>query len=245
VILVNETMARQLWSGEDPIGKRVTFDAEADTVNWFTVVGVVGDVRPRELRLAPRPQIFLPHLQNPWPALSLVVRMRGDPEQLVPALRREAASLDPLLPLGDVRTLEEVLDRAVAQPRFQTYLLSAFAGLALLLAAVGIYGVVSFSVSQRTREIGVRMALGALPTDVVRHFVRMGLRPVLLGLALGLVASLVAVRLLSGLLYEVPHTDPVTFVAVPAILVAVAALAALLPARRATRVDPMVTLRAE
>ena len=245
VILVNETMARQLWSGEDPIGKRVTFDAKADTVTWFTVVGVVGDVRPRELRLAPRAEIYLPHLQNPWPSLSLVLRVRGDPEQLVGALRREAASIDPNLPLGDVRTLEEILDRAVAQPRFQAYLLSAFAGLALLLAAVGIYGVVSFSVSQRTREIGVRLALGALPADVVGHFVRKGLLPVVAGLALGLGASLMAVRLLSGLLYEVPRTDPVTFVAVPAILVVVAALAALLPARRATRVDPMVILRAE
>jgi len=246
VIVVNETMARQVWPGEDPVGKRLSFDeVPTDSTEWFTVVGVVGDVRPKELQLAPRAELYLPHLQNPWPAMSLVVRTRGEPETVVASLRREAAALDANLPLGEVRTLQEIRDRAVAQPRFRAYLLAAFAALALLLAAVGIYGVVSFSVSQRTREIGVRMALGALPREVVGHFVRRGMRPVVLGLGLGLGAAFLAVRLLSGLLYEVPQTDPVTFALLPAVLVAVAALAALLPARRATRVDPMVILRSE
>ncbi len=247
-VVVNEALARRYWPGEDAVGRRVKLaDDPADTTSpWLTVVGVVGDVRPAGLDVPPAPELYIPLSQNSWPFMALVVRTAaGDPLKLVPAIRREVAALDPNLPLGRAQALETVVDRSVAQPRFRTLLLSVFAFLALLLAGIGIYGVVSFGVTQRLHEIGVRMALGATPGRVLRLVVRQGLAPVVLGLAVGLAGALAAARLLAGLLYQVGAWDPATFLLVPLALLAVATLAVWLPARRATRVDPGLALRAE
>ncbi len=248
VVLVNEAMARRYWSGQDPVGARIKLATDpADTTSpWMTVVGVVGNVRPAALRRAPGPELYLPLAQNAWANMTLVLRgATPDPDGLVPAVRREVAALDRDLPLGTARTLDAVVDDSVAEPRFRSVLLGAFALLALALSAVGIYGVVAFGVTQRLPEMGVRLALGATPGDVRRLVVTQGLRPVLLGLVLGLAGALAAARALAGLLYQVPAWDPVTFLAVAVLLTAVALAASWLPARRAAAVDPIAAIRAE
>jgi putative ABC transport system permease protein len=247
VVVVNRAFVRRYFPGQSPIGQRIklTDDPADTTAGWMTIAGVAADTRPASLDKAPAPEVFLPHLQNPWPSMSLVIRTHGRPEAAVAAVRREIAALDPNLPVDKVRPLREIVDKAVAEPRFRTLLLGLFATLALVLAAVGIYGVISFTVARRTREVGVRMALGATPGDVVRLFVRRGLRPVLVGLLVGTGASLALARVLRGLLFDVEATDPVTFAAVIVVLAGVATLASWVPARRATRVQPATALNAD
>jgi putative ABC transport system permease protein len=251
--MVNEAMAQLYWPGRDPVGQRMHLNSSADSL-WRTVVGVVGNVHHRGLAETPRPEMYLPHAQFfatapdsvvPVRSMTLTLRVRGAPESLTGPVRQVLADLDRGLAVSDIRSLDDVVSRSIAAPRFTTALLSVFAALALVLAAIGIYGVLSFIVAQRTAELGIRMALGASASDVLRLVVGQGMRPVLIGLIAGLFAALALGRLLRGFLYNVAQTDPGTYAAVTLGLAAVAALACYLPARRASRVDPMVALRAE
>jgi putative ABC transport system permease protein len=205
----------------------------------------VGGVKDRNLINNPRPVIYHPALQAPRPFMNLVVRTAGDPLALVSAIQQRVRDLDRNLPVYKIATMERNLSDSLMRRRFSMLLLAALAGFALCLAALGVYSVISYSVNRRTREIGIRMALGAHPAGVQKLIVRQGLRPVLAGLAAGLAASLVAMRALASLLYGVTGTDPPTFLAVSAALLAISALASAIPARRAARVDPMAALRHE
>jgi len=246
VIVVNETAAHRFWPGESAIGQRIVLpDAGADGDAVLTVVGVTGDVRQMGLGSEPRPEIFLNYLQPapPWPWLTLVVRTGADPAALAGAVKRLARSIDRDVPLSEVRTLEQVLAASVAEPRVYTLLVGLFAALALTLAAVGLYGVVSYTVTQRTPEMGVRLALGADRAGVVRLVLRQGLGLALAGAAIGLPASLAVTRLLAHWMPGTRPGAPLTFAAVVALLIAVALAATWVPARRASRVDPTVALR--
>jgi putative ABC transport system permease protein len=242
--VINETMARRYWPGEDPIGKRINL-GDPSSSPWRTIVGVVRDIRNESLDKEPYPQMYAPLAQFPRRQMTLVARTSGEPSALVPALRRDLSSLDKDLPLYNVRTMEQVLADSISRRRFQMLLITAFAGVGLLLAAVGIYGVISYSVAQRRHEIGVRMALGARATDILRLVVGQGLGLALAGVGCGLVAAFALTRVMASLLYGVSATDPVTFASVSLALLGVALAACLVPARRATKVDPMVALRYE
>ena len=244
VAVINETMARRYFPGEDPIGKRVNLGDPAK-VPWITIIGVVGDARTGGLDKEPYPQMYVPAAQFPPRAMTFVARTSGDPAAVAPALRRELAAIDRDLPLYNVSTMERVLSDSISRRRFQMILIAAFAGVGLLLAAVGIYGVISYSVAQRRHEIGVRMALGARAADILKLVVGQGIGLTLAGVGLGLAGAFALTRVLSSLLYGVSATDPLTFVCVSLALLGVALLACLLPARRATKVDPMIALRYE
>jgi putative ABC transport system permease protein len=206
---------------------------------------VVGDVRHRGLDVDTRPEMFFPHTQTPSRQMTLVVRAAGDPEALAAPLRERVRSIDQDQPVGNVKTMEGWLSESVASRRFSAALLGIFAAAAAALAALGLYGVVSYTVAQRTHEIGLRVALGARPRDVLRLVIGQGMALTLAGVVLGVAASLALTRVMSGLLFGVGATDPAVFVAVPLLLSTVALLACLVPARRATKVDPMVALRYE
>ncbi|HEY9517350.1 MAG TPA: ABC transporter permease [Gemmatimonadaceae bacterium] len=245
VAVINSAMARRYWAGTDPIGARITLGDPADSASWRTVVGVVGDVRQNALNDDPYPQLFLPLAQTPQRSMLLLVRTTGDPATLATPIRRAVTALDSDLPVSDVRTLDERLQQSIAQPRVSMMLLGLFALMALVLAAVGIYGVLSYTVAQRTRELGIRMALGAESNSVMRLVIRQAMAPALIGVLLGLAGAWGATRLMATLLFGVSATDPATFIMVSLFLLAVALVASWLPARRATRVDPLVALRAE
>ncbi len=253
VAIVNETMARQYWPNQNVLGKRFKWGPEQSSRTWITVAGVVEDSKQNNLASNVRPGVYLPFDQMPEQSVGkggvrgmvLAIRTRSDPSAVISDLRSVARSLDPDVPLFAVRPMEEVLASSVAPRRFNMLLLASFAGLALLLACIGIYGVMSYSVSQYTREIGIRMALGARVSDVVRLIVRQGMTLVLIGLGIGAAGAFGLTRLLSTLLYDVKPTDPATFIAVSLLLAAVAFLANYIPARRATRIDPLNALRYE
>lgn len=257
VAIINETMAQRYWPRENPIGKRVALNFEAMKFHpdrapdldipsgMREIVGVVADVRHTGLMTAPVPEMYVPFEQRPIRDMTLVVRASGDPLALTGAVRQQVLSTDPDQPVANITTMAQLLSASVAQPRFNFMLLTVFACVALALAAVGIYGVISYSVAQRTREIGIRMALGAQASDVLRLVLGQGFRLILLGLALGLLAALALTRVLAGLLFEVKPTDPLTYGAIALLLAGVAALACYVPARRAAKVDPMVALRYE
>jgi putative ABC transport system permease protein len=245
VIVVSETTARTFWPGEDPLGKhlKVGYPSTSDN-KWLTVVGVVKDVRQYELVVEPKPQMYLPFTQASFfEPRALVVKTNLEPLSLATTVRKTVWEIDKDQPVSDIASMETIVSESVARQRFSMLLLGVFAGLALALAAVGIYGVMSYSVAQRTREIGIRMALGAQRADVLKLTIGQGLRLVVTGVAIGLAAAFVLTRVMSSLLFGVSATDPVTFVTISFVLVSVAVLASYIPALRATRVDPMFALR--
>jgi putative ABC transport system permease protein len=243
VVVINETMAAKYWPGEDPIGKRVTL--AYNNTGPREIVGIAGDVKQTNLTDAVVPQMYTPFVQAPWPFLTAVVKTTAAPEAAAGSLRQALARLDPEQAAGDIRTFDQYLARSMATPRFTAILLGAFAGLALLLAGFGLYGVMAYSVAQRSREIGIRMALGAQASDVRSLVVNQAVRLGTAGLVTGIAGALAVTRVLDSLLFGVTPSDPLTFLAVSAALISVLLLAAYLPARRATRVDPIVALRAD
>ena len=240
VTLVSESLVSQVFPNEDPIGKRLVMAMGGQP---FEIIGVTGDIRHGALEIQPGPMMY-------WPTYAtgrtnLVIRTQGDPTSVTAAVRREVHAVDPDQPVSDIRTMEQWLETAVATPRYRTILLGLFALLAVVLASTGIYGVMSYSVAQRTHEIGVRMALGARQLDVLKLVVRQGMGLVLIGVALGLLSAIALTRVMSSLLFGVGARDPLTFVVVATVLSLVAFVACYLPARRATKVDPLVALRYE
>src|SRR5215471_8557032 len=249
IVIINETMAKQYFGGNDPIGRRIQTGDPDPRSPWETIVGVVGDVKYSGLDSGPGPTLYVPYNENGWAMWSrkmyLVVRSSGSAVDLVPAIRTQLASVDATVPLAQIRTMDELLDESLVQQRFRTWLVSGFAALALLLSAIGLYALISYSVSQRTREIGVRVALGAQRGNVLGMVLREGLWLLMWGMFLGLIAALLATRIMRSLLYSTSATDVLSFAATSLALVAVALLACYIPARRATKVDPIVALRYE
>ena len=248
VAVINEALARKLFPGEEPIGQRVAFDK--GTSRWYEIVGIAGNIKHRGLDARDRPELYVPYRQpllDSWTVrpMYLTVRTAGDPLTAVAAVRHEVSALDPDQPISDIRTMEERITRSLTGRRFNMVLLGIFAALALILAAIGIYGIVAFAVTERTHEIGLRLALGAQRGDVVAMVVRQGMTMTLIGTAAGIAAALALVRVMSGLLFGVSAADPVTFVSIPLLLALVSLAACYIPARRATRVDPLIALRSD
>jgi putative ABC transport system permease protein len=245
VTIIDERLAREYWPDQDPIGKRIRFGPPEDNEPWHTIVGVVGEVRHERLDAATRKSVYLPHAQVPIGGSRLVIRTEGRPESIIGSVRAQVREIDPDLPITRVLPMTEVVARSVWKERLYTALFGVFAAVALILATVGIYGVMSYAVTQRTREIGLRMALGAQRSDVMKMVVGHGVLVTATGIGTGVVAAVALTRLMSSLLFNVTATDPITFIAVSVILAAVALAACFVPARRAAKVDPMVALRYE
>lgn len=244
-VVISETMSRRFWPDEDPLGKRIKFGGPQSKAPWMTVVGIVGDVKNDGLDRENRPAFYRSFHQASSLSLMLVARASGDPSRLSKAVQREVQSVDPELPVFSIKPMEEMMAAATAERRFSMMLFGIFAALALALAGVGIYGVMAYTVAQRTHEIGIRIALGARATDVLKMIVGQATRLALIGVGVGLTLAFALTRLMSSLLFGVSATDPLTFAAISVMLTAVALLASYIPARRATRVDPMVALRYE
>jgi putative ABC transport system permease protein len=245
-VVVNEAMARREWPGQNPIGQRISFGpGPDDQPQWLDVVGVVGNVRQYGVDQEPVPITYVPHTSAPTQPLTIMVRSAGDPVGIAGAVRAALQGIDRSLPITRMRPLDEVIGASLTQRRFNTTLLAVFAGIALVLAVAGIYGTVSYAVAQRTQELGIRTALGATSSDVLRLVLWDGLKPVVLGLALGLAGAFVLRRTLDRLVYGVTTSDPTTFIALPVLLALVAVIASLIPALRAAKVDPMTALRVD
>ena len=249
VTIINSSMAKKFWPGEDPIGKQVgVFNPRWPS---RTIVGIVADIKHISMREEYSPEMFVPYTQNEiktWPSvqtMQVAVRAKADPNSIIRNVRDAIRSVDPGLPMARVITLRHLIDNSMTQPRFAMLLLGSFAGTAVVLACIGMYGVISYSVAQRTREIGIRMALGATQQDVFRMVLWQGGRLAGLGIFIGLAAALALTRLMTSFLYNVHATDPITFVFVSLMLAAVALAACYFPALRATCVDPMISLRDE
>ena len=245
VIIVNQAFAKKFWPNRDALGKRIVMGGMSEHPNWITIVGVVGDVRHFGLDIDPKPEMYVPFAQDPYFTTIYVVRSNQDPRSLLPAIRREIQAIDSAVPLANIRGFEDVIADSVAPRRLSVVLLGVFAGVAVLLASVGIYGVMSFLVVQRTQEIGVRMALGAQRSDVLKLILGRSVKLISAGAAIGLVVALMSTSMLQALLYNVSAFDTPTFVLVTILLAAVALAASYLPAMRATKADPMVALHAE
>jgi predicted permease len=245
VVIVNETFARAAWPGEDPIGKRFTAGNATRGGGAVTVVGVVGDVRHVALDARPEPELYRPHAQTPMGAVTLALRTSGDPLASAGLARQVVSAIDANVPISDVRSMEQVMAESVARPRLIMSLLLVFAGVGVILGAVGVYGVIAYAVGERRREIGVRIALGAEPGRVAGAVLVQGVRYAAIGVAMGLAGAFAVTRVMRTLVFGVSTTDPLTFVGLSLFLVVVAALASYLPARQAARTDPMVALRAD
>jgi len=246
-VLINQATAERDFAGENPVGRRINLGGR-DSNNqpiWFEIVGVVSDVRSIELNTEPAPEIYTAASQDTFTNMSFVLRTAIEPAGLTSAVRQAVQSVDKAQPVSDVRTMERIVSDAVTQPRFNLALLAVFSGIALILSAAGIYGVTSYTVSQRTHEIGIRMALGARARDVLKMVLGQGLRLIAVGIISGLIASFLLTRFLSSLLFGISATDTFTFAIVALILTGVALVACFVPARRAAKVDPMVALRYE
>jgi putative ABC transport system permease protein len=246
VAVISEAAARQYWPGEDPIGQRIRIHVSAiGREREREIVGVVGDVKAGRIESAAAPLVYLPHAQYPFEFMTVFLRTTGDPIAVAPMARAQLAALDPGVAVGAMRPGTALVEAAVAQPRFRMRLLGLFAGAAVGLAVLGLYGVMSFAVDQRRSEIGLRIALGAAPSGVVALMLRQAMLPVLIGMAAGLAGAALVTDVMRGLLFGVDPFDPATFAAVSLLLGTIAAVACYVPARRAASVDPVVALRAE
>ena len=253
VAMINQTMARRYWADEDPLGKRlqphfprakVPWRPES-TNTWLTIVGVVGDVAEDGLNDERPTEIYVPYMQNPSSLMNLLVRTTSDPLQLVPGVRNEVRRVGHDQPVSNIKTMESVFSESIAAPRVITSLVATFAAIALALAAIGVYSVISYSVAQRTHEVGIRIALGAQQQHVIGMILGQGLKLVLLGLAIGLTAAFAVTRVISSMLFGVTATDPLIFVMVSLLMVVIAIVASYFPARRALNVDPVIALRTD
>jgi predicted permease len=254
VVIINQRAAHEYWPGENPIGKRVTFNPNTTLPTWLTVIGIAANEKQENWAAEPDPAVYLPALQNNdflgannshVAYITLVLRTEGNPADLAAAVKRTVWSFDRNLPVSEVLTMDRVVADATAQPRFEMLLLGMFAAIALALAAIGIYGVMNYSVSRRRREIGIRISLGASRADVLRMVMQQGMLQVLAGSVAGIAGALLLSKLIAKMLYGVQPADPVTFGGVAVVLALAALLAVCIPARRATRIDPMVALRNE
>jgi predicted permease len=247
VAVINETMAARYWPGEDAVGRK--FHMGTDDKPWLTIVGIVGDVHHNAVVESGRAEMYVAHSQLPEHiggaprGMTLVVKAEGNPIAIAGAVRDAVRGMDRSLPVSDIRTMDDVAASALAQPRFVTFLLGVFAAIALTLAAIGIYGTISLLVSERTQEMGIRLALGADRPTILKHVLGQGLLLIAIGLMAGVAGAVVLTRALTGLIYGIAALDPITFVTVPVVLCAVGLLACLIPARRAASVDPITTLR--
>jgi putative ABC transport system permease protein len=244
VAIISESMARRLFPNTDPLGKRIRLNPADPQTPWRTIVGIVGDAQYRQVGDF-RMDVYVPYRQTPVPTRYLTIRTTTDPENLTPAVRRAVAAIDPDRAVTGIMTGEQLVARAISRPRFNALLLTFLAIIAATLALIGIYGIVTYMVTQRTREIGIRLALGAQTRDVRKLIVGQGMKLVLLGIGTGLIVAFITTRMLASLLYNTSTTDRSTFVGVPLLLALVALIACLVPTRKATRVDPTIALRQE
>jgi putative ABC transport system permease protein len=246
VVIVDEEMAQRYWPKEDPVGKRITFNNLTDsTIQWIHVVGVVGHTMHEGLDGGRRVQLYFPLKQSAEMFMNFALRTTGDPTAVTAAAKAALQGVDPDLPLSGVNTMERLMDQTTGPRRFSMLLLGMFSVLAAVLASVGLYGVMSYNVTQRAKELGVRLALGAASRDLVGLILEQGMRLALVGVGIGLVAAYALTRLMSTMLFNVSATDPLTFVAIALLLLGVTLLASWIPARQATKVDPIIALRAE
>jgi putative ABC transport system permease protein len=241
VAIINQTMARKYWPGEDPLGKRLTTGRGPSR----EIVGIVGDVRHSGLDQETQEEIYVPYQQDPIISFTLFIRTNIDPMSVVASVKAEVQMIDKDQPVSRFKTMDGYLHDSIAHPRFQSYLVAIFAALGAILAVLGIYGVISHSVARRTHEIGIRMALGAQPIDVLSLIIKQGLVLILSGIVIGLVTTLMLVRLVKSMIFGLATVDPVTFTVITLLLTGVALLACFIPARRATKVDPIASLRCE
>jgi putative ABC transport system permease protein len=241
VVIISESAAKRYFAGDDPLGKRVRIGGESAPL--LTIIGVASDIRERTLEAQPHAEAYVPDQQSPFGFMGIAVRTKGDPANVFGSVRGAVESVDRQLSVGSVHTMNELMSESLTRERSISLLAGFFGLAALLLASVGIYGVISYTVTQRTREIGIRVALGAKRGDVLRLIVNHGMGLALAGVAIGLLVSFVLTRALSSLLYDVSATDPLTFAGVALMLIFIALVACLIPALRATRVDPMIALR--
>jgi putative ABC transport system permease protein len=240
--IINNDLAHIYFPNEDPINKRITFD---DGGSWISIVGVTGDVKQLGLDSSARPEVYFPYLQVAAPSMSIVVRSASEPLSLVSAVKSQIQMIDKDLPLDDAETMQQILADSSSGQRFNTLLLTVFAVVALVLAIVGIYGVMSYTVAQRTHEIGIRVAIGAQPRDVFRMVIGQGMMLAMIGVGFGLVGAFGLTRLMTTMLFGVEPTDPATFISIAVLLTAVALVACYIPGRRAAKVNPLVALRYE
>jgi len=244
VIMVNEALAQQFWPNEEALGKRLGFKA-SDPQVWHEIVGIVGNIKHRRLDAEPKPELYFPYSQYPGTFMTLITKTNSEPVKFISAIRDQVRSLDSDQPVFDVKTMDERLSGSVAVNRFIMLLIGVFACVATLLAAVGIYGLMAYTVSQRTHEIGIRMALGAGADDVIKLVLVRGLRLVLSGMGIGVAGALGLTRVMESLLFDVSTTDPLMFAIISAVLTGVALMSCFLPAFKAVNIDPMIALRYE
>jgi len=241
VILINETAAKRYWNGEDPVGRRLRFEENQD--KWVQIVGVVGDVRQASIEAEPKPELYIPYFQSPANNMTVVAKMNAGGTGSAASFRSEVTAVDRSQPVYNIRTMGQVVDEALAQARFSVVLLGIFAATGLLLAMVGLYGVMTTAVAQRTHEIGIRIAIGARPAAIVKMILVQGAIPVLLGLGLGLFLAFALTRSLSSLLFTVPSADVSTYLFVSAFFLLLMFVANLIPAYRASKLSPVLAIR--